>query len=96
MDRFDFTYTMTWAGTPIAEMDGRAMVEDGEIVEIEMAEIGACDTFVSVGGDLEKSIRTFLGADSFYSDKLRDIAAVQTAERRIYDREMARELSAAE
>jgi hypothetical protein len=89
MDSFDFTYTMTWAGTPIAEMDGRAIIEDGEIAEIELANLSSRGAYVSVGGDLEKSIRIFLGADDFYAEKIRDIGAVQAAERRVYDREIA-------
>lgn len=83
-----FTYEQRYGGNLYAEPDGRALIEYGDIAEIELWDPEKKE-FFTVGGALEKDIALFLRTDSYYRDRIAEITEDDRGGRIVADRETA-------
>jgi len=84
----NFTFKYRYAAALLAEIDGRAWIEDGEIDYVQLSDLNTRNGFTLIGGDLEKLVKL-----QVYSDHAADILRMyedQRAGRKVYDREMAK------
>lgn len=82
----NFTYAATHGDHQWAEADGRALIEDGEIVEIELQSLSR-GGFFTVADALERDIALFLRTDSYYRDRIAEITEDDHGGRIVADRE---------
>ena len=81
-----FTYDQRYGGNLYAQPDGRALIEYGEIAEIELEDIER-GGFFTVGGSLGKDISLFLRCDPYYRERIAEIAEDDRLGRITADRE---------
>lgn len=84
-----YAWPMQWADIQIAEVDVRAIIEDGEVTEVQVIDLRS-GAWTTVGGTLDDQISRWIRATQ--GDQIAEADRADQDGRIIYDREIARSL----